>query len=114
MNQHIPDDTINRIEHCIDELSYNIIKHRPKTLEGKTFDIRVVISEGECIDLIFKDAGRPFNPVIDFDTNAATAIRNGEKAKLSLRVFNYFASKPEYRRLHCINFTRMSFPLQSG
>lgn len=110
LSQHVPDDTVNRIEHCTDELSYNIIKHRQKSLEGKTFDIRVVICEGGQIDLIFKDAGRPFNPIINFDTDAASAIQNGEKAQLSLRVFNYFASNPEYRRLHSINFTRMTFP----
>lgn len=109
-DQHVPADTFNRIEHCMDELSYNIIKHRPKNLDSKTFDIRVVMTESG-IDLICKDAGRPFNPVIDFDTDAATAVQKGEKAMLSLRVFNYYASNPEYKRLHCVNFTRLSFPI---
>ena len=78
--------------------------------DSKTFDIRVVKTESG-IDLICKDAGRPFNPVIDFDTDAATAVQKGEKAMLSLRVFNYYASNPEYKRLHCVNFTRLSFPI---
>lgn len=97
----------DRVCHCVDELCYNIIKHRPPRLAGKSFDVRIVLVDGR-LDVVFKDAGRPFNPTIVFEDTALDALNDGRKLQLSLRLFNHYAQNPVYKFLHGINITRFS------
>lgn len=106
---NIQEDIVLKVEHCIDELSYNIIKHRPHKLHEKSFDIRIVCLS-DCVELFFKDAGRPFCPVIEFHDSAADAVEGGQKLQLALRMFNLYASDSSYRYINGLNVTRLKFP----
>jgi len=96
----------NAIEHCIDELSYNLIKHAPEKLLKKNFELRIVILDKD-IDLFFKYAGRPFNPVFEFTDTAYEAQSNNQKAMLALRLFNHYATDPWYQYVQGVNVVAM-------
>lgn len=109
LSEHdVPEDVAARLEHCIEELSYNIIKHRPEKIADKSYNIHLV-RRSDGLEVFFKDAGRPFNPVLEFKDNAAEADAEGRKLMLALRLFNYYASEPSYRYMNGINMTRMYY-----
>lgn len=106
--ENATEEVMNSLEHCIEELSYNIIKHRPKGIKDKSYNVRIVrVSDG--VEVIFKDAGRPFNPVLEFEDTAAEAQEQNKKLMLALRMFNYYASKPSYKYFAGVNITRMHY-----
>lgn len=110
-NTHIVDDsTIDRMEHACEELMYNIIKHGSKMKVADSFSFRVFCLP-ESIEIIFKDAGRPYNPVCGFSNTAADADASGQKMQLAIRMFNHFASNPQYKFCYGLNMTRISFQI---
>lgn len=106
--ENAPDEVMNSLEHCLEELSYNIIKHRPKSIKDKSYNLRIV-RVGDGVEVIFKDAGRPFNPVLEFEDTAAEAQEQNKKLMLALRMFNYYASEPSYKYFAGVNITRMHY-----
>lgn len=111
--QGVDDDMINRMEHSSEELMYNIIKHVPKQRMGDNFSFRV-LRLPESIDFIFKDAGRPYNPIIGFGDKAVDAYAADQKLQLALRLFNHYAANPSYKFCYGLNMTRLSFSLHDS
>jgi len=95
------------IEHCVDELLYNIIKHTPERINGKTLDLRAVLMD-DGITVLFKYDGKPFNPICTFHDNAVDAMKKGDKLKLAQRIFNHYAIKPYYHYGSGINTISMT------
>jgi len=110
VEQNVSERSILAAEHCVDELSYNIIKHVSGNLAKETFVIRAIRLEKE-IGLMFKYDGKPFNPIICFSDTAENAFASGGKLQLALRVFNHYAHDPWYHYSFGINTLSMSLPI---
>jgi len=108
--QHATESSIISAEHCVDELSYKIIKHVSGSLAKESFVIRAVCLDKE-IGVMFKYDGKPFNPIVVFSDTAEEAIASGEKMQLALRVFNHYAHDPWYRYSFGINTLSMTLPV---
>jgi len=102
----ISNENINAVEHCVDELCYNIIKHVPDKFIRKSFDLRCVVSEGE-LTVTFFFSGPDFNPIQIFSDTAAQSVGSGGKGKLALRLFNHYAFSPYHSYMQGINTVSM-------
>jgi len=108
--QKVSDKSILAAEHCVEELSYNIIKHVTEGVSKETFVIRAVRLDKE-IGVMFKYDGKPFNPIIVFSDTAEEALASGGKMQLALRLFNSYAQDPWYHYSYGINTLSMTIPL---
>ncbi|MFA6118353.1 MAG: ATP-binding protein [Parachlamydiales bacterium] len=59
--KYLPERDLDRIELAAEEVIVNIISHAYKNKNG---NIQVQIYVNQCINLIFKDKGPKFNPLI--------------------------------------------------
>lgn len=109
IKNNVSKNQVEAMEHCIDELSYNIIKHGTRQLRDKTFDLHSVCN-GNNVSITFRYDGEPFNPIIAFNNTAIDSTNKGEKPQLALRVFNYFAINPFYQYRYGVNILTMSIP----
>ncbi len=109
----VTDEMINRMEHASEELLYNIIKHVPDKRKNDNLYFSV-LRLTDSVDIIFKDAGRPFCPVITFQDKPTTYDSPNEKVKFALRLFNHYAVNPTYKFCYGLNVTRLSFKLNKS
>lgn len=108
-DNNIAESQINSVLHCVDELSYNIIKHGTEKVKNKSFGLMAVIS-GNGLRMTFKYDGIPFNPIIKFNDNGSNEICRKEKMQLALRLFNKYAISPSYSYSYGINIVSMTIP----
>ena len=103
-----------RISVCCEELLYNILNFG-KTKEivrhnrDSVYEIRLKEQE-DSIVITVKDAGIPFNPVVKFDKSAAEAYHCGDDIHLGLQMVNGLCKDIEYKFMHGLNVTAMTFP----
>lgn len=109
IKNNVSKNQVDAIEHCIDELSYNIIKHGTRQLRDKSFDLHSVCN-GNNVSITFRYDGKPFNPIIVFNNTAMDSINEEEKPQLALRVFNHFAINPFYQYRYGVNILTMTIP----
>ena len=96
----------NRIEHCVEELSFNIISSSGNTRHDVFFDVRVVYSPDDVL-VILKDCNRPFNPIYVFKPGAEVTPQND---KIGLAMVNGMCQSINYKYMNGINCTYLRFP----
>lgn len=94
---------------CSEELLMNIVDFNGHGREDYFFDFSVM-EEDDSIKIVFKDAGRPFNPVRKFEKTAAEAYLDGENMHLSLQILNSMCKDLSYNYMYGQNTIYMSFP----
>lgn len=94
---------------CSEEVLMNIVKHNGLGREEFFFDFSVM-EDDDCVKVVIKDAGRPFNPVRKFEKTAAEAYLNGENMHLSLQILNIMCKELSYNYMYGQNTIFMSFP----
>jgi len=104
---NISNGDVKAVEHCVDELCYNIIKHVNVKFIRKSFDLRCVVSDG-MLTVTFFFSGLKFNPIKVFSDTADKAVESGCKGMLALRIFNHYAFSPCYTYLQGINMVSMT------
>lgn len=94
---------------CSEELLMNIVEHNGRGREDYLFDFSVMV-DTDSVKVVFKDAGRPFNPVRKFEKTAAEAFLDGENMHLSLQILNNMCKELTYNYMYGQNTIYMSFP----
>ncbi len=94
-----------KIDSCIDELTGNLISMTEDTGKQGSFDLRVA-DTGKKILITMKDDGKPYNPIIKYDT--ANGV-NPEDANLALVILNAFCPDLNYKYMNGINCVYMNF-----
>lgn len=94
---------------CSEELLMNIVEHNGHGREDYFFDFSVM-EDKDCVKVVVKDAGRPFNPVRNFKKTAAEAYLDGENMHLSLQILNSMCKELSYNYMYGQNTIYMSFP----
>ena len=93
---------------CSEELLMSIVEHNGHGRENYFFDFSVM-EDKDSVKVVFKDAGRPFNPVRKFEKTAAEAYLDGENMHLSLQILNSMCKELSYNYMYGQNTIYMSF-----
>lgn len=106
-NQSIDDLTSYKVRLNCEELMHNILNHAVAGKKEKHyFDVRIRILK-DSINVLLKDDGRPFNPVLssnNIDMN--TQIDD----KIGLKLVNFTADSISYKYMYDQNVVMLTFP----
>ena len=104
---NVKSDLINKILVNCDELMENIVKHAfDRNKEKHYFDIHVRINERE-INVLIKDDGRPFNPILPSEKIKIDDNDTEESRKLKL--VNATTDKINYKYMYDQNMVMLDF-----
>lgn len=101
-----PQDYTDKIFHCIEELSVNIIDMANTSGTKGYFDIRAVHTPDKLL-VVFKDSNRPYNPVFEYKADSGLSA---EDEKLGLVILNAYCPDIKYSYMNGINCTYLNFP----
>lgn len=101
----LPQETVDKTRHCIEELSYNIIDMTVSTGKNGFFDIRITCSAKELL-IVLKDDNRPYNPIYVFNPEEGYTP---EERKIGLAMANVLCEDISYAYMNGINCTYLKF-----
>lgn len=102
----------NRIMLCCEELAYNIFKYSEDKDSSHFFDIRITDME-KSMEVRFKDAGRPFDPICKSEKLAAESLAAGEDVHLGLQLVNKLCRHMSHKYMFGLNVTVLQFDIRS-
>ena len=106
-SRHIDDETAYRVRLDCEELMQNIMSHSVAKKQKKHFfDLHIRINAKE-VNVLLKDDGRPFNPVIR-DNETLIASDNPEE-KLGLKIINSTTDNISYKYMYDQNIVMLNF-----
>jgi len=94
-----------KIDSCIEELTYNLINMTENTGKKGSFDLRVM-DDGHRIMIVVKDDGKPYNPVVKYNTDGELSA---EEANLALVILNAMCPDINYKYMNGINCVYLNF-----
>lgn len=93
---------------CCEELMNNLLLERGATGGQERFEVRIV-DKPDTTQVSVKSVGKPFNPVLRFDEDAAERILRGEPVQLELEMVNKLSDRIDHRYMFGVNITSLSF-----
>lgn len=107
--QNIDPLTIYKVRLNCEELMHNIVNHAIDRKKDKHyFDLRIRIGK-DSVNVMIKDDGRPFNPIIK---NEEIRINPGDPSdKLGLKLVNATSDNISYKYMYDQNMVLLTFPI---
>lgn len=106
--QSIDDLTLYKVRLNCEELMHNIVNHAiSKRKEKHYFDLRIRVKK-DTVNVLLKDDGRPFNPVMKSED--LKIDRENPEDKLGLRIVNATSDNISYKYMYDQNIVMLSFP----
>ena len=106
-SQNIDEETAYKVRLDCEELMQNIVNHAVKKRREKHyFDLHIRISQKE-VNVLIKDDGRPFNPIIK--ENEKKINSDNPEDKLGLKIINSTTDNINYKYMYDQNMVMLSF-----
>lgn len=107
--QPVDELTLYKVRLDCEELMNNMVDYAiEKKKEKHFFDIRIRVSK-ESVNVLLKDDGRPFNPILSGQSLKINAEDPSDK--IGLKIVNATANKISYKYMYDQNIVMLSFPL---
>lgn len=103
--------TVYGVRVSCEELMNNIVNYAvDKRPEKHFFDLHIRINTNE-VNVLLKDDGRPFNPVLSDDEKKVMSVDNTEK--LGLKLVNNTTGDINYKYMYDQNMVQIKFPINN-
>ena len=103
----IDQTTAYKVRLDCEELMQNIVNHAvSKNREKHYFDVHIRISHNE-VNVMIKDDGRPFNPIISFDKRQINS--DDPEESLGLKIINSTTDNINYKYMYDQNIVMLNF-----
>jgi len=101
--QDVPAEQIVRLDHCLDEVLANVVKHGGPTALASAVQLEFCVVRGQDIcaaELLVVDAGMPFDPCARPNglKPMATCLAEADPGGLGLRMLRSFSDDLSYHR----------------
>ncbi|MCH5233647.1 MAG: ATP-binding protein, partial [Muribaculaceae bacterium] len=107
LSQNLDELTAYRVRLSCEELMYNILDHAvKKNPEKHYFDIHIRI-EKDNVNLLIKDDGRPFNPIIREENIKVQSADPSDR--IGLKIVNSTAESIDYKYMYNQNISMLKF-----
>jgi anti-sigma regulatory factor (Ser/Thr protein kinase) len=98
----LPDDQIDRLEICLNEVLANLIEHGGPPVTRRPIELRlepIIPRDGTGVRLQVSDGGLPFDPLMATDKPLPASLRDASPGGLGLRLVRAYSDGMAYRVL---------------